>query len=156
LVIESLKRHPWNRGDASGTASTNRPLLTASCLRRAHRRHRHPNKENADMQTISREQVKRKINSNDNVVVIETLDPKYYEKFHLPNAINIPLDERFDQQVQQKVPDKNTPVIVYCMDKECDASPKAAKRLEKLGYENVFDYEEGKVDWKKAGEKIED
>lgn len=107
------------------------------------------------MQTISREQVKEKINSNDNVVVIETLDPKYYEKFHLPNAINIPLDERFDQQVQQKVPDKNTPVIVYCMDKECDASPKAAKRLEKLGYENVFDYEEGKVDWKKAGEKIE-
>lgn len=107
------------------------------------------------MKTISREQVKEKINSNDNVVVIETLDPKYYNKFHLPDAINIPLDDRFDEQVKQKVPDRKTPVIVYCMDKECDASPKAAKRLDELGYENVYDYEEGKVDWKEAGEKIE-
>ncbi len=37
------------------------------------------------------------------------------------------------------------------MDEDCDASPKAAERMEQLGYERVYDYEGGKVDWQEAG-----
>jgi rhodanese-related sulfurtransferase len=48
------------------------------------------------------------------------------------------------------VPDEDRDVIVYCKDADCDASPKAAKRMEQLGYRNVFDYAAGKEDWKIA------
>ena len=50
---------------------------------------------------------------------------------------------------------KSRTVIVYCLNAECDASPKAVRRMEKLGYKNVFDYEAGKVDWKEAGLPVE-
>jgi hypothetical protein len=44
---------------------------------------------------------------------------------------------------------------VYCYDTDCDASPKAARRMEDLGYQTVYDYEAGKVDWKEAGLPVE-
>jgi rhodanese-related sulfurtransferase len=46
-------------------------------------------------------------------------------------------------------------VIVYCHDEDCDASPKAARRMDALGYQRVYDYEAGKVDWKQAGLPVE-
>jgi rhodanese-related sulfurtransferase len=105
------------------------------------------------MQTLSREETKDLI--NDDVTVVEVLGADNYNDYHLPGAVNVPLGERFDEQIQQVVPDKSTPVLVYCYDSDCDASPKAARRLEKLGYETVYDYEAGKVDWKQAGLPVE-
>ncbi len=102
------------------------------------------------MQPISREELNVRLASDD-LTVVEVLDPKYYRKFHLPGAINVPLGNDFDTQIEKAVPDKNAPVVVYCMDTECDASPKAAQRMEALGYRQVFDYEAGKVDWQEAG-----
>ena len=101
------------------------------------------------MQSISREELNARL-AGDALTVVEVLDPKYYRKFHLPGAINVPLGDDFDERIQQAVPDKNAAVVVYCMDTDCDASPKAAQRMEALGYRQVFDYEAGKVDWQEA------
>ena len=103
------------------------------------------------MQSISRDTAQSMIQERDDVTVIESLPSKYFDKFHLPGAKNVPLDENFDENVQEAAPDKSKPVVVYCMDAECDASPKAAQRMEELGYSEVYDYEAGKVDWKEAG-----
>ena len=106
------------------------------------------------MQTISRKQTEELV-SDDSVAVVDVLSADNFDDYHLPGAINVPLGERFDEQIQQVVPDKSTPVLVYCYDTECNASPKAAQRLDKLGYETVYDYEGGKVDWKEAGLPVE-
>lgn len=45
--------------------------------------------------------------------------------------------------------------MVYCYDADCTASPKAAERIEALGYRSVYDYEAGKMDWKQAGLPVE-
>jgi len=45
-------------------------------------------------------------------------------------------------------------IVVYCASDTCDASPKAAKRLEKMGYENVIDYPGGKKDWAEGGLRL--
>lgn len=108
------------------------------------------------MQTISREQAKELIDQRDGLFVIETLDEKYFRKFHLPGAHNVPLDDSFGQNVAELAPDKSAPILVYCMDAECEASSKAARKLEDLGYKEVYDYEAGKVDWKEAGLPIEE
>ncbi len=107
------------------------------------------------MRTISREEVKKKIAQDRNCTLVEALSMDDYDEFHLPGAISVPLQENFAQQIQKAIPDKNRTVIVYCLNAECDASPKAVRKMERLGYTNVYDYEAGKVDWKEAGLPIE-
>lgn len=103
------------------------------------------------MKTISRDELKRRMDEGRVEAVVEVLDPPYYRKFHLPEAINVPLGDDFEQEIQKAVPDKSAPVVVYCQDEQCDASPKAAERMEAIGYSDVLDYEAGKVDWRDAG-----
>lgn len=109
------------------------------------------------METINREEAQLLVKNREreHVTVIEALPAESFEKYHLPGAINVPLDDQFDENIQKAAPDKSQPVLVYCMDADCDASPKAAKRMEELGYSNVYDYEAGKVDWKEAGLTVE-
>lgn len=100
-------------------------------------------------QTISRDDVKARIDVGD-VIVIEALPASYYEDAHLPGAINIPHDQ-VEELAPQLLGDKRATIIVYCADLACPNSTLAARRLGRLGYENVFDYAEGKSDWTEAG-----
>lgn len=108
------------------------------------------------MQPITRQDVEDLLSGNERVALIEALPEESFRKFHLPGAINIPADaDDFDERVAEAVPEKSTPVIVYCLDSECQASPKAARKLDALGYDEVYDYEAGKRDWRSAGKPIE-
>ena len=40
-------------------------------------------------------------------------------------------------------------------DRACTASPKAAQKMDELGYQQVYDYEAGKMDRKEAGLPVE-
>ncbi|HEV2743112.1 MAG TPA: rhodanese-like domain-containing protein [Rubrobacter sp.] len=102
------------------------------------------------VRTISREELKGKLDRGEDVVVVETLGPAYYEEAHLPGAINLPHTE-VDELAPSLLPDKAAQVVVYCSNRACQNSPRAARRLEALGYGNVYDYEEGKQDWIEAG-----
>ena len=99
---------------------------------------------------ITREELKAKLDRGEEVVLVETLGPKYYGDAHLPGAINVPHTE-VDELAPKMLPDKSAQVVVYCSNRACQNSPQAARRLEALGYENVYDYEEGKQDWIEAG-----
>ena len=101
------------------------------------------------VKTISREELKGRLDRGEDVVVVETLGSVYYEDAHLPGAINIPHTE-VDELAPSLLPDKAAQVVVYCSNRACQNSPQAARRLEALGYGNVYDYEEGKQDWIEA------
>ncbi len=81
--------------------------------------------------------------------LVEVLPANEYREDHLPGAINLPL-RRLEKEARD-VLDSARPVIVYCWDTACDLSPRAAWRLEELGFRQVYDYESGKVDWMAAG-----
>lgn len=102
------------------------------------------------MTTIDRDQAKRMFDE-DAAVPVEVLPKSEFGHFHLPGAINVPLDDDFDARIQEAIPDKHQPVVVYCKDATCDASPQAAERMEALGYDRVYDYSAGKADWEAAG-----
>ena len=102
------------------------------------------------VRTISRGELKGKLDRGEGVILVETLGPAYYEDAHLPGALNIP-HTRVDELAPGLLPDKAAPVVVYCSNRACQNSPQAARRLEALGYTNVYDYEEGKQDWISAG-----
>ncbi|MFW5653716.1 MAG: rhodanese-like domain-containing protein [Planctomycetota bacterium] len=108
------------------------------------------------MQTISRDNLKEKIDRGDDFVLVEVLDHDSYADAHLPQAINIPIhDKAFGADIQNRFPDKSREVVVYCANTDCDASPRAAEQMERLGYEGVIDYPEGKQGWRDAGLPIE-
>ncbi len=100
------------------------------------------------MKTIDRRDLQEKMRENPRMPIVEVLPPEDYEEYHLPNAINVPLGDDFADRIRRAVPDKEAPVVVYCADASCDASPKAAEKMEELGYEHVLDYEDGKADWR--------
>lgn len=106
------------------------------------------------MTDIDREQVQRMLDE-DVAVVVDVLAPDNYAKFHLPGAINVPLADDFEASIAEAVPDKDQPVVVYCWDEDCEASPRAAARMEALGYRRVYDYTAGKADWQAAGKPVE-
>ena len=67
-----------------------------------------------EVATISREELKGKIDRGDEFVLVDTLDEQFYRHSHLPGAINIPLDEI--ERAEEALPDKDTEIVVYCMD----------------------------------------
>ncbi|HEY3142984.1 MAG TPA: rhodanese-like domain-containing protein [Acidimicrobiales bacterium] len=99
--------------------------------------------------TVTREEVKALIEKGDSVL-LEALPPEHYAQEHLPGALNLPHD-RVDELAEALVPDKATPIVVYCSNGPCANSGIASRRLEQLGYQDVSDYELGKQDWVEAG-----
>lgn len=104
--------------------------------------------------TITREELRAKLDRRDPVTLIEALPPKYYEDKHLPGAINIPHDQ-VDAIAPTLLPDKSVEIVVYCVNGPCKNSGIAAQRLTELGYTNVRDYHDGKADWIEAGLPVE-
>ncbi len=106
------------------------------------------------MKQIERSNLIHEIEENGQLALVEVLSEEEYDKGHLPRAINIPLRDDFESTFDKVVPERDLPIVVYCASDTCDASPKAAKRLEEMGYENVMDYVGGKKDWKDAGLRL--
>ncbi|MCB2196714.1 MAG: rhodanese-like domain-containing protein [Bacteroidetes bacterium] len=104
------------------------------------------------MSPIQLQDVKKKL-ENDNTILIEVLDEDSYKAEHIKGAINIPL-KRIGTVAKDKF-NKDDEIIVYCSDYSCSASPTAAKKLDDLGFRNVYDFEGGKKEWKDAGLPME-
>lgn len=63
--------------------------------------------------TISRDELKEKIDRNDDFLLVETLPATAYHHNHLPGAINLP-PESVTSLASQVLPDKNAEIVVYC------------------------------------------
>jgi rhodanese-related sulfurtransferase len=108
------------------------------------------------MHTIDRETLKQWMDEKRDITLVDVLPPDEFREFHLPGAINVPLGPDFEKHIQEHFPDEFQPIVVYCHDHECSASPKAVEQMNQLGYQKIYDYEGGKMDWKHAGFPIEE
>jgi rhodanese-related sulfurtransferase len=100
--------------------------------------------------TITLEELRTKLDSGEELTLVEALVAESYEEAHLPGAINIPLDQ-VDELAPSLLLDKGAQIVVYCASGTCTNSGIATKRLLDLGYTNVRDYDEGKAEWVEAG-----
>ena len=62
------------------------------------------------MRTISREQLKEKIDRGDDFVLLEVLSEQSYAREHLPGAIRFP----GGSMITDLLPDRATTVVAYC------------------------------------------
>ncbi len=65
------------------------------------------------VQTISRKDLKDKIDRGDDFVLVETLSEEQYRYTHLPGAVNLP-PKRVRELAPQLLPDKEADIVVYC------------------------------------------
>lgn len=69
------------------------------------------------MSTISKEELKAKIDRGDPLTILEALADESYRRAHIPGAVRVDLSEPPEQWAPRLVPDKNREVVTYCMNK---------------------------------------
>lgn len=106
------------------------------------------------MNTITRDQIKARLDAGEPTVLVEALPARYYEVEHLPGAINIPHGE-ISARAARELPDKDATIVLYCASTDCQNSRIATEFLRGAGYRNALEYVEGKADWKEAGYPLE-
>ena len=106
------------------------------------------------MKTISAEELKKKLDANEEFELVNVLPKEYFDKKHIPKSKNLSVED-IDEKAAEALPDKAKEIVVYCANTQCQASPNAAKKLEALGYTNVADYEDGVTGWEEAGYDLE-
>ena len=107
------------------------------------------------MQTITADELLRRIENSEPVVVVDALAPMVYAHSHLPGAINLPPSDIDPARLAKRIPDPRTEIIVYCSGPDCEDSIATARRLQELGYANVRHYPGGKNEWRDAGLPLE-
>jgi phage shock protein E len=98
------------------------------------------------------EAVYRRLSAEEAMEMMETLEDyilldvrteeEYLEK-RIENALLIP-DNKIEQEAEEKLPDKNAIILVYCRSGRRSAN--AANALVKMGYTGVYDFG-GINDW---------
>lgn len=93
---------------------------------------------------ISMNDIVQIMDENENYIILDVRTQAEYNQGHIPNAICIP-NETIDENVVNKLPDKNQMILVYC--RSGNRSRQAAEKLKKLGYTNLIEFG-GIIDWK--------
>ena len=101
------------------------------------------------MKTLTRTELKRMNElEHEDFVLINVLPRGAFNEDHIRTSVNVPVeDEDFTRIVEKIAGTRNRKIVVYCASFDCDASPKAARKLEQAGFTSVFDYEGGTKDW---------
>ena len=82
------------------------------------------------------------------VVLLDVREAEEFEEGAVPGAVFVPRGH-LESQVEGRIPDKSTPVVVYCAGGVRSAF--AAKTLEELGYTDVVSMAGGFGRWKDEG-----
>ncbi|MGO9013385.1 MAG: rhodanese-like domain-containing protein [Dissulfurispiraceae bacterium] len=102
----------------------------------------------ASIAEVSIDNVKKMIESKENIMLLDVTDKQEFEQGHLPGAINISRGT-LEFKAATIIPDKNAKIIVYCgTDRR---SPLATKTLNDLGYKSAVNMTGGLKAWKEAG-----
>ena len=111
-----------------------------------------PNSYLPEIKRVSIEDVKMKLDSASNVVIVDTRSQNSYDKSHIAGSISIPLEAIAEQY--SKI-DGYDEIITYCSWPDEEESARAAKKLMEAGYSNVKAIEGGFEAWKAAGFPVE-
>jgi len=102
------------------------------------------------MKTISREELKAKLDRGDDFKLVMTMEHNAFEWAHIPGSININ-----DMQEAFTTLDPKEEIVIYCSSPFCNASFRAYYTLRSLGFKNVRRYSGGLQDWQEGGYPLE-
>lgn len=80
--------------------------------------------------------------------LIDVLSREHFEQEHIRGAVSLPLNE-IEKKAHHAL-NNNDINITYCAGLDCTASTEAAEKMEKMGFNNVYDYKGGLQDYRNA------
>ncbi|MBQ7687972.1 MAG: rhodanese-like domain-containing protein [Clostridia bacterium] len=89
------------------------------------------------IQKINFAQAKTLIDTLPALTVLDVREEEEYITGHAINAVLLPVDDITEASAAEVLPDKSTPVLVYC--RTGRRSAEAAHKLTLLGYRTVYD-----------------
>jgi rhodanese-related sulfurtransferase len=108
------------------------------------------------MQRIDTKNLTEMQRQKDDLAIINVLSPEHFHHRHIPGSLNVPVTEAdFAEKIESTVGDRDEPIVLYCANEECDASEKAAAKLDAAGFREVYDYAGGMAAWEKAGRPVQ-
>lgn len=106
----------------------------------------------SQIRVVSLDDLKKRLEEKAPIVLVDVREKDEVRAGFIPGALSLPRGF-LEIQVEQKVPDKNANVILYCAGGTRSAL--AAKTLLDMGYTNVESANPGFVRWKDLGYPIE-
>lgn len=92
---------------------------------------------------ISAADAKARMDSGDEIIILDVRTKEEYDAGHIKGAILVPNETIIDEQ-PELLPDLDAEILVYC--RSGNRSAQAAKKLLAIGYTNVVDFG-GIIDW---------
>src|SRR2546423_3193457 len=103
-----------------------------------------------DMQLISREELKQKLERGDRFKLVMALGDWQYRAKHIPGSLHFStLQEALAELAQ------DDEIVVYCASSACIASVSAYEYLVHHGYTHVRRYAGGILDWEETGYQLD-
>lgn len=102
------------------------------------------------MNLITREELKDKLDRGDDFKLVCALSEWAYRAKHIPGSLHIDNPNKATEFLE-----KSDEIVVYCSDPSCPASKYAYHLLTTGGYEKVWRYAGGVLDWEEAGYPLE-
>lgn len=109
-------------------------------------------KARAETKHVSIQELKKVIDDEEDVVILDVRTPREYEVAHIPEAINAPRG-LLEFSIWSLVPDQQETIYVYC--KTGARAALATKTLNELGYSNAIAVDTGGLEWVKAGYPVQ-
>lgn len=91
------------------------------------------------------DEVKQKLDRGEKVLLVDVREESEFAKDHLPGAVHLGKGI-IERDIETKVPDLNTPMILYCGGGFRSAL--AADNLQKMGYTDVLSMDGGVRGWR--------
>ncbi len=102
------------------------------------------------MKTISREELKQKLDRKENFRLVMALSEWAYQAKHIPSSLHFATIREALQSLN-----KDDEIVVYCSDENCIASTALGQLLERNGYTHVLHYAGGLQDWEQVAYPLE-
>ena len=104
-------------------------------------------KQKSDMTTVLTKQIFKDSITGHDVQLIDVRTPEEFSKGHIKNAKNIDFLEpgTFTEKFQKLKKDR--PLYIYC--RSGNRSGQASKKLEQMGFQEIYDLDGGYLNWQK-------
>lgn len=101
---------------------------------------------------ITKEQLRELLETGQDVLVLDLMNPEFYAEKHIAGAANAPIYEvNFPEYVTKLTEDKNRRIVIYDDNTKPYAREDAVAKLANLGFKKIEIFEGGLREWQAAG-----